>query len=121
MKFVPLKRKHLKALGQKIKYGNFAFAALRSGVAVAIGGINEQWPGRGYAWFYSKSLTPREWAEVTRRIRSGLTEADYRRIEIAVVDEKGRRWAEKLGFREEYRARKFTPEGKDAWLYAIVR
>jgi len=80
------------------------------------------WEGRGYCWALLDRDAGPLMLPLTRAIRSLLAASALRRIEMAVdADfEAGRRWAELLGFKPEYKARSYFPDGRDAWLYARV-
>lgn len=94
-----------------------AWAAMVGGVPVAAAGVCELWPGRGYAW----ALFAQKWPirPVLREIRSRLSTIRFARLEM-VVDaqfEQAARFAEHLGFRREWTAQRYLPNGHDAHIY----
>ena len=98
---------------------------------LAIAGILPRWPGHGTAWaFISDDITGREWVDITRATVEYLDNAlatDYHRVEAwAHADPPEWRdiacgWLERLGFKREGTARKFTPDGADMIMYARTR
>lgn len=102
-------------------YGE-AITVTSDGAPVACAGMVPVWPGRAYAWaLLDRDVGPHMLA-VTRAIRSRLDRASFARIEMAAaVDfEAASRWARLLGFERESLARKYLPDGRDAWIYVRV-
>ena len=100
-----------------------AFAAVRDGLTLAIGGCVEQSPGRAIAWALLSQTDGASFVRIHRAVARWLEVAPWRRIE-AVVDAgfpAGHRWMSMLGFSHEGRMRGYTPEGGDCDLYARVR
>ena len=60
---------------------------------------------------------------ITRAIWGFLRTTDMRRLETQVFIDwpPGPRWVELLGFEREGLMRRYTPDNRDAWLYAKVR
>lgn len=93
------------------------------GVAVACGGLVEQWPGRYTAWVFMNQDARRHMLAITRAVRSVMG-AVKGRIEMTVRCDfaAGHRWAKMLGFEVETPVLKaFGPEGEDHVGYVRIR
>lgn len=105
------------------KIDNWTWAAYTDGREVARSGITECWPGRGYAWFYDKGLTKREWVQATKKVAWALAEGrrHFNRIEMAVYHNHpaGHKWAQKLGFRLEGQYPRYMPNGETGYVYVM--
>lgn len=112
------------SLAAGVPPGGKAYTAVHDGLPVACFGYLLLWQGRGYAWALLDEESGPRMLSLTRVIRSLLDAEQLPRVEMAVAADfaAGCRWAELLGFeRESDRpARKFFPNGRDAWLYARV-
>lgn len=112
------------SLAAGVPRGGNAYTAVHDGVPIACFGYVLLWPGRGYAWALLDEESGPHMLALTRAIRSLLHAEQLPRVEMAVAADfaAGCRWAELLGFeRESDRpARKYFPNGCDAWLYARV-
>lgn len=97
---------------------DLSYAVFADGVAVGMGGIIPQWPGRAVAWSLSAGVPLRAWPAITRMVRSVMQVArskGYWRIE-ATVDPSwpaACRWARRLGFEAYGLLESYTPEGRD--------
>lgn len=110
--------------------GSRAWTGLVDGKPVAAAGVMTQWQGYGKAWFTAGNPAKREdvplkvWLRLTQLIKDGIAGAmsalDRLEIYVDARDEKAIRWAERLGFRKECLARKYLPDGADAWIYVII-
>lgn len=100
-----------------------AFAAVKDGVTIAVGGCVEQSPGRAVAWALLAKTDGASFIKVHRGVLRWLELAPWRRIEAVVESDfaLGHRWIKMLGFHHEGRMRGYTPEGGDCDLYARVR
>jgi hypothetical protein len=140
MMVVPFIREHLQRMivqqkqqGMESLVTEEVFAALESGQSytaidgdeiLACAGVVTLAPGRAGAWAYLSRDVGNRMVGVTRAVRQFLRMADYRRIEMDVDCEflAAHRWAKMLGFTLECeRRRKFTPDGRDCALYAMVK
>lgn len=140
MQIVPFKAEHLFALrlqpAQAAYLSEFtptyahaleqvggSFTALVDGQPIACAGLVEQWRGRALAWALLSQVGPHRFVRITRAVRRALELSSYTRIE-AQVDAgfaEAITWAELLGFRAESVMAKFTPEGRDAFMYVRIR
>lgn len=99
------------------------WSAFVAGEIVGCAGLAEIWPGRAIGWAFLSDETARHMIAITRKTRAVLRHAPYRRIEASadVGFPPARRWAEMLGMACEALMRKWTPDGDDVFLYALVR
>ncbi len=99
-----------------------ARTALMDGEPLACAGLIELWQGRAYAWAYIAEHAKDHFKAVHRAVSSALSEAKWRRIEMAVDvrDPGAKRWAAHLGFEFEGVARKWTTDGRDVEIWARV-
>lgn len=102
---------------------SFAFTGFQDGRAIGSAGLVELWPGRDCAWSLLSDCGPRAFLNVHRTVVRFLEARKTRRTEMSVdVDHMaGQRWAELLGFRKEGLMKSYSPDGRDAYLYARVR
>jgi hypothetical protein len=93
---------------------------------VACAGITLMWSGVGEAWAV---VTPKIkkypvffHKEVTRKLNTLIKKHKLHRVQATVFAEfqKGKRWAERLGFKAEGIMHKYDPEGLDHIRYAKV-
>lgn len=103
--------------------GSLAFTGFQDGKAIGCAGLIEIWPGRDCAWSLLSDCGPRAFLNVHRTIMRFLGERRTRRTEMSVDADHaaGQRWAELLGFRKEGLMRSYSPDGRDAYLYARIR
>lgn len=86
-------------------------------------GILHQWPGRALAWAIIGEARPLEWSAIVKRMSlviGAAERAGLRRLE-AQADAAfipGCRLLEMLSFKREALMRRFSPAGRDCWLYA---
>lgn len=90
---------------------------------VGSAGLIPIWPGREIAWTLLSDCGPVQFVNVHRAVKALLDGREMRRIEMTVDAHhaSAHRWARLLGFRKEGRMRAFTPDGRDADLYARVQ
>jgi hypothetical protein len=102
---------------------SFAFTGFQDGKAVGCAGMIELWPGRECAWSLLSDCGPRAFLNVHRTVVRSLEARRARRTEMAVdVDHfAGQRWAALLGFKKEGLMECYSPDGRNAYLYAKVR
>ncbi|MGH6915683.1 MAG: GNAT family acetyltransferase, partial [Geminicoccales bacterium] len=102
---------------------SFAFTGFEDGKVVGCAGLVEIWPGRDCAWSLLSECGPRAFLKVHCTVVRYLEARRTRRTEMAVdVDHAaGQRWAALLGFRKEGLMKSYSPDGRDAFLYAKVR
>lgn len=136
LEVVPFKREHLFELklqrAQAMFYEQFTpeygyaleesgncFTGLANGTPVVCAGVVEQWHGRGLAWALIAESAGPHFVVITRAVKRFLDIAPWQRIEAQVDAEFGRgiRWAEMLGFEVESKMSRFTPEGRDAFMF----
>lgn len=99
----------------------------RAGPAtVACGGVLPQWPGRALGWFLIGQVPDPAWIPIIRRARATIAEAQgrgTRRIEgtVQVDFHRGHRFITLLGaFKPEGVMERYSPEGRDHVLYALI-
>jgi len=103
------------------QYGH-AWTAVVDDRPMCCAGLQEMWPGRAYAWALLARDAGRHMIAITRAVRAHIDRAPFHRIELAVAAEfwPGVRWAKLLGFDLECKARKYMPNGGDAWIFVKV-
>lgn len=89
-------------------------------------GIHKYWDGRGEAWvLLSRTCGGKDFLSIHRQVKAFLDTCPLARIEAAIDCDfvQGHRWLKLLGgFELECaRRRKYSPNGRDAALYARVR
>ena len=99
-----------------------AFTAIDDAV-IAIAGVALAWPGREVAWSLLSDCGPRSFLKIHGAVKAFLNDRQTRRIEMTVDADhaKAGRWARLLGFQVEGYMQAYTPDGRDAVLYARVR
>lgn len=99
-----------------------ARTALMDDEPLACAGMIELWQGRAYAWAYIAEHAKHHFKAVHRAVTEALSQAPWRRIEMAVDvrDPGAKRWAAHLGFEFEGIARKWTTDGRDVEIWARV-
>lgn len=99
------------------------WTALVAGRPIACAGFAEQWEGRALAWALLAQDSGPYFVRITRAVRRALDMAHWRRVEAQVDAEfvAGIRWANMLGFQVESKLEKFTPEGRDAFMYVRIK
>lgn len=127
---VKLEPWHIKAINpqkaQRVESGNMP--ELPEGISFAIKegddilgafGHVEVWEGRRQAWMLLAEGSSRKMLSIFRVISSLISEGSFRRLEMQVDAgfPQGYRFAEMLGFHLEYRAKKYFPNGNDAYLF----
>jgi hypothetical protein len=102
---------------------SFAFTGFQDGQAVGCAGLIELWPGRDCAWSLLSDCGPRAFLNVHRTVLRFLDARRTRRTEMSVDADHlaGQRWAELLGFKKEGLMECYSPDGRNAYLYAKVR
>lgn len=94
------------------------------GRVIAVGGIIEEWAGRGRAWAILDQQSRQYFLSIHKKVKKFLKDSGINRIE-ADVDcdfEQGHRWVELLGFKLECESRSgFGPAGNDCSLYALMK
>jgi len=101
-----------------------SFTGIVEGLPIAVGGIINQWPGRGLAWAFLSDVGPKNFISIHRAASEFFNTSDLRRIEMTVDCEfyEAHRWAKMLGFSmEAERMAAYGPDGRDCSLYARVR
>lgn len=111
------------AYGQTLVDAGPAFTGLCSGEVVGCAGVVMLSAQRGHAWALVGEAAPAVFVAVHRAVGAFLDGLALRRVETAVDSDfaAGHRWARMLGFAREGRMRGYTPDGRDADLYARVR
>ena len=107
---------------QSLKEAGPAFTATSDGDVIACIGVIKQWDTYGRAWALLDERAGRCMVALTRGIRRWLRYHNPGRIDTAVDCDfpAAIRWAEMLGLAREGRMRRYTPEGRDCFLYAQV-
>lgn len=140
MEIVPFQSDHLYQLrlqnAQEMFYAKFSpnygraledsgsgWTALVDGRPVCCAGLVEQWEGRALAWCLLSEDSGTYFVRLVRAIRRALDMAHWRRVEANVDAEfvQGIRLANLLGFEVESKLQKFTPEGRDAFMYVRIK
>lgn len=98
------------------------YTAMHAGQVVGCGGLVPQWEGRAQAWTLISGEVP-NFLEIHRYVAKVLKECKFRRIEATVDCDfvNGHEWMRILGFQWEGTMKCFSPEGRDADLYALVK
>jgi len=112
--------------GDMLAAAGQSFSALAGDRVVCVAGLLPQWEGRAIAWALLSRQAGRYFLPVHRAVHGFLAQSAFRRVEAFVDAEfsRGCRWLEMLGFDNETPGapmRKYTPDGKDCFLYARVK
>lgn len=107
---------------EDLLHRSVAFTAIDETV-IAIAGVALAWPEREVAWSLLSNCGPRRFLTVHRAVKVFLDNRRTRRIEMSVDADhvSARRWSRMLGFQKEGLMQAYTPDGRDAILYARVR
>jgi hypothetical protein len=128
---IPLEPWHIKAIhpqkAQRMameympeKPEGISFTIVNGSEIIGSFGWVEVWHGRYQVWMLLAEGSGKLMVSIFRVIRSMINAGSYRRLELQ-VDEgfpQGYRFAQMLGFEFEYKARKYFPNGNDAYLFA---
>lgn len=106
----------------------FTWTAIVDGMAIGCGGIHSFYPAtplaRGEAWaLLDRSRCREHFIALHCAVRKVIRASPFARLE-ATVDagfRQGHRWVTHLGFQMEGLMRRYRPDGRDAYLYSIVR
>jgi hypothetical protein len=90
---------------------------------IACGGVFKQGEHRGIVWALMTPATRFYMTSITRAIVRFMDGCGIRRIEAAVDAEYeiSQRWHELMGFKREGLMDCYTPDGRDAYLYARIK
>jgi len=99
-----------------------ALACVRGGQVLSIGGISQQWEGRGLLWGVVSDSIGATMTPIHRVVARALDECPFKRIEAHILDsfDEAHRWIRLLGFEREGVMRCFW-RGEDYALYARLR
>jgi ribosomal protein S18 acetylase RimI-like enzyme len=109
--------------GKSLQDAGPCFTAIEDGQVLCCSGVVNQWHNRGIAWALMSDHVGGKFVRIHKAVKRFLESTDLVRIE-AYVDadfDAGHRWIQMLGFEREGYAKKYSPQGKDAVLYARVR
>lgn len=140
MHIIPFKPEHLETLslqpaqmvfsqyfdpayGPALVAGGPCFTGVHEGAIVGCSGVVKQWDNRAVAWALLSDHSGKHFPRIHKAVKRFLDTVDFKRVE-AFVDydfDQGHRWIRMLGFKPEGVMRCFTPEGKDAVLYARIK
>lgn len=101
-----------------------AYSAIEGDKVLAIAGILEYGDGRGLSWAYLSSDMGNKFVGITRAVKRALEITTCRRVELAADCDfpAAHKWARLLGFTlEAPRMKKYTADGRDCSLYAMVK
>ena len=102
----------------------FSFTFLDGDEVLAVAGLLPYGDGRALAWSFLASDLGARMILVTRTAQDIISESGFRRIEMSVDCDstQAHRWARLLGFSmEAERMKRYSPDGRDCALYALVR
>lgn len=141
IRFVPFRPEHMgdielqeaqacfRVLMSKATYGQalcepgLSFSGLVNGIIVGCAGVLPHWPGRAIAWaVLSNQIPARAWPAITRKVIQVFDAAHaqgHARIECTVDCEHytGMEWVRRLGFDKPVRLERYSPQGRDHFLY----
>lgn len=109
------------------QFENRAYAYLDdNGVPLMLFGNQREWRGKDRIWVQiSRHMPPRKWPKLWKLMKRWIAELMQTswRVEAEVVSDypEGVRALEILGFKREGFMLKYTPDGKDCYMYALVR
>jgi len=143
MHIIPFKKEHLLNLdlqrnqpevahlmdnpefGAALELQPLSFTAIEEGKVYACGGLIEEWKGVARAWALLSENMGNKFMPVHRAVKAAIeaNQEKYHRIEMSVIADfaQGCRWARLLGFELESKAKKYSPDGKDCFIYARVK
>ena len=100
-----------------------AFSAIMDGKVIACAGVLPLWENRGHAWALLNDNIKTNFVSIHRATARFLDTCRMNRIETHVDKDFGcaLRWMEMLGFECEGTMRKYTSDGRDAYMFARVR
>ena len=100
-----------------------AYSVLYEDKVVLCAGIIPQWDGRYVAWALFTKDVGLKMVSIMRAVRRFLNVKDVRRVEayIDCTHLEGIRLAELLGFKFEGTLVKFTPDGRNNYMYARTK
>lgn len=103
-----------------------SFVGVVDGRVIAAAGVLEVWEGRGIAWALLSRHAGAHMVAIHRAVAGFLAQCPLPRVE-AFVDADfaaGMRWMRALGFENETPTgpmRKYTPGGRDCYLFARIK
>jgi hypothetical protein len=106
-----------------LENGTHNYTVLVDGSPLLCIGVAEYWNGRGEAWAVFDPECKAHFFKLHNAAKKLLAECPVKRIEASVAVEftPGHRWVRALGFTlENFCARSFLPDGKDASLYSRI-
>lgn len=105
------------------KMKGVGWAVTESGITYACGGIVEVWANRAVSWALFSTEVLHRFRPVHRLVTNVLNDVPWRRIEMDVDADhaEGVAWATRIGFSNEGLRRKYTPDGRDVFLFARVK
>lgn len=113
--------------GLQLEASTAAFTGLSDdGAVIGCAGVQEVWRGRAVAWALLSGTAGQHFKAIHRAAHGFFQQGPWQRIE-AFVDadfKAGQRWVTMLGFTNETPnapMRKYTPDGKDCFLYSRVK
>ena len=111
--------------GEALAAAGPAFTGFINGKPIGCAGVIrlDEGDDRAHVWALMTAQTGPHMLAITRAIRGFLRTTAIRRLESPVFLDypQGLRWIEMLGFEREGLMRRYTPDNRDAWLYAKVR
>lgn len=112
--------------GDTLAQSGFAFTALLEGRVLAVAGVLPVWENRAVAWALLAQGAGQHFLPLHRAVHGFLKQTPFVRVE-AFVDADfgaGHRWMRMLGFVNETPhapMRKYTPDGRDCFLFSRVK
>lgn len=109
------------SLGIAIRSG-LSLAAVHNGQILGVGGVAEQWPGRGIVWGLLSKGIGVKMAPVHKAVMRALEICPMNRVEAYVLNshKAGHRWMKMLGFKKEGVMKKYWQD-HDFAVYARVK
>lgn len=110
-----------------VKLSGWAKTALIDGKIVGVGGVVQYWPHVAEGWYCLSKEAAQYKTQMVKCIRKiteqAIKELDLHRIQstIRVDFERAIKLAEFVGFKCEGKMAKYTADGFDAYIYAIVK
>lgn len=141
MKIVPFKSEHLSQIelqpaqyalrdrlkdnsyGQALEAGSDAYTVIYDGNVLCCAGVAPVWEGKAMAWVLMSKDAGVCMTRIVKAIRRYLALSEYKRIEAFTEADftAGKRMLQMLGFRCEGFARCYTPDGRDCFLFGLVK